>query len=214
MNNTLPKIQNIQRELTELSTKKNFEQAKRVILSVVKLLDDSISEDDLGLFQLFTDSDGKIRANASWFYEDDVIADRKATYKVHSENKLNLDFKVYGVNKASKRIISWTTAVTPNFEDEDEKISGRFNVGIDFIVPKSKDRIIIVLTNNYVIRTLELRGELTATYQEILSKWYDLKDFSNKKAIHTALWESFDLQPLNKKFYLGISERFILLRQH
>jgi hypothetical protein len=93
MNNTLPKIQNIQRELTELSTKKNFEQAKRVILSVVKLLDDSISEDDLGLFQLFTDSDGKIRANASWFYEDDVIADRKATYKVHSENKLNLDFK-------------------------------------------------------------------------------------------------------------------------
>jgi hypothetical protein len=81
-------------------------------------------------------------------------------------------------------------------------------------VPKSKDRIIIVLTNNYVIRTLELRGELTATYQEILSKWYDLKDFSNKKAIHTALWESFDLQPLNKKFYLGISERFILLRQH
>ena len=55
MNNTLPKIQNIQKELIELSTKRNFEQVKRVILSVVKLLDEGISENDLNLFQLFTD---------------------------------------------------------------------------------------------------------------------------------------------------------------
>lgn len=211
--NRLPsKIQNIQKELNELSVKKNFEQTQRVILSVIRLLDEMISESDNNLFQLFTDSDGKIRANATWFFEDQVIADRKATYKICGNNNLNIDFKVYGVNKSSKRVISWAAALTPNFEDE--QFNSRFNIGIDFIVPKSTDRVIVVLSNNYAIRTLELRGELTATYQEILSKWSDIKDFSNKRAVHTALWESFDLQPLNKKFYAGISERFIALRQY
>jgi len=212
MNNIAPKIQDVQKELDVLSAKKSFAQSQRVILSVIKLLDGSISENNLDLFQLFTDSDGKIRANASWFFEDQVIADRKATYKVHSENTLNIDFKVYGVNKPSKRVISWATALTPNFEDE--PFNSKFNLGIDFIIPKSTDRVIIVLTNNYIIRTLELKGVLTATFQEILSKWTEIKDFSNKGAVQTALWESFDLQPLNKKFYAGISERFILLRQH
>lgn len=119
---------------------------------------------------------------------------------------------MYGVNKAKKQIISWTTALTPNFEDE--PFNSKFNIGIDFIVPKSADRIIIVLTSNYVIRTLELKGDLTATFQEIFGKWLAIKDFANKTGVHTALWESFDLQPLNKKFYAGISERFITLRQH
>ncbi len=206
------KIQSVQNELTKLSELKNFEQTQRVILSVVKLLDDTISEDDLNLFQLFNDSDGKIRANATWFYEDQVIADRKATYKVHADNELNIDFKVYGVNKAKKQVISWATALTPNFEDE--PFNSKFNIGIDFIVPRATDRVIIVLTNNYVIRTLELKEDITATYQEILAKWTEIKDFTNKSAVHNALWESFDLQPLNKKFYAGISERFITLRQH
>jgi adenine-specific DNA-methyltransferase len=206
------KIQSIQNELNKLSELKNFEQTQRVILSVVKLLDDTISEDDLNLFQLFNDSDGKIRANSTWFYEDQVIADRKATYKVHADNQLNIDFKVYGVNKAKKQVISWATALTPNFEDE--PFNSKFNIGIDFIIPRATDRVIIVLTNNYVIRTLELKEDITATYQEILAKWTEIKDFSNKSAVHNALWESFDLQPLNKKFYTGISERFITLRQH
>lgn len=206
------KIQIVQDELNKLSALKNFEQTQRVVLSVIKLLDDSISENDLNLFQLFNDSDGKIRANATWFFEDQVMADRKATYKVHSENKLNIDFKVYGVNKASKRVVAWATALTPNFEDE--PFNSKFSVGIDFIIPKSTDRVIIVLTNNYVIRTLELKGNLTVTFQEILSKWSEIKEYSNKTAVHNVLWESFDLQPLNKKFYAGISERFITLRQH
>ncbi|MBP6868730.1 MAG: Eco57I restriction-modification methylase domain-containing protein [Candidatus Pacebacteria bacterium] len=206
------KIQGIQDELSKLSEHKTFEQTQRVILSVIRLVDDTVSVDDLDLFQLFNDSDGKIRANASWFYEDQVIADRKATYKVHADNKINLDFKVYGVNRAKKQVISWATALTPNFEDE--PFNTKFNIGIDFVVPKSTDRVIIVLTNNYVIRTLELKDDITATYQEILAKWAEIKDFSKKPAVHTALWESFDLQPLNKKFYAGISELFIILRQY
>ena len=213
MNSPIPSIQKVQEELEKLSLEKSFSQAQRVMFSVIALLDPTVADKDPeSVFQLFTDSDGKIRANAGWFFEDKMIADRKAVYKIHGENALGIDFKAYGVSKASKRIVSWATGVTPNFEDE--AFNGKFNVGIDFVVPKSCDRVIVVLTNNYVVRTLELKGKLTATYQEILAKWAVIKDFSNKKAFHSILWESFDLQPLNKKFYAGISERFILLRQH
>lgn len=213
MNSPIPSIQKVQEELEKLSLEKSFSQAQRVMFSVIALLDPTVADKDPeSVFQLFTDSDGKIRANAGWFFEDKMIADRKAVYKIHGENALGIDFKAYGVSKASKRIVSWATGVTPNFEDE--AFNGKFNVGIDFVVPKSCDRVIVVLTNNYVVRTLELKGKLTATYQEILAKWASINDFSNKKAFHSILWESFDLQPLNKKFYAGISERFILLRQH
>ncbi len=212
MSNTLSKIKDIQSELSELEVRKDLAQAQKVILSVVRLLDDSISVNDSNLYQLFTDSDGKIRANHSWFYEDQTMTDRKATYKIYPENSLNIDFKLFGLTKPIKRTISWVQALTTNFEDESFNL--KFNIGIDFVVPKSADKVIIILSNNWVIRTLELKGDLTATYQEILSKWADIKDFDNKKELHNILWESFDLQPLNKTFYVGISERFIELRQH
>jgi len=206
------KIKEIQRELIVLNEKKDFFQAQKVILSIIRLLDDSISIDDKDIFQLFTDSDGKIRANGSWFYEDPIIIDRKATYKVYSNNNLNIDFKLYGVKKPVKRIISWVQALTPNFEDE--PYNKNYNIGIDFVIPKSFDRVIIILSNNWIIRTLELKGELTATYQEIFAKWAEIKHFDNKQELHKILWDSFDIHPLNKKFYAGISERFNILRQY
>ncbi|MCX6788935.1 MAG: N-6 DNA methylase [Candidatus Jorgensenbacteria bacterium] len=212
MNKVLPTIQEIQKELNTLAETKSLAQAQRVILSVVRLLDDSVSLDDQKSFQLFNVDNQKISANAQWFFEDNVVVDRRAIYKIHSENNLNIDFKLYGITKPSKRTISWIQALTPNFEDE--PFNSKFNIGIDFVVPKSVDRVIIVLSNNYVVRTLELKGTLTATFQEILAKWASISDFSNKKEVHSILWESFDLQPLNKKFYAGISERFITLRQY
>lgn len=213
MNETLTSIRRIQDELAKLSVEPSFSQAQRVILSVIRLLDSAVDLDRAeDSFQLFNDGDGKIRANGGWFFEDELIVDRRATYKVHPKNALNIDFKAYGLRKTGKRFVSWITGVTPNFEDE--PYNGGMNVGIDFVVPESHDRVIVVLTNNYVIRTLELKGNLTATYQEIFAKWAALRDFSNKREFHAILWESFDLQPLNKKFYAGISERFIALRQH
>lgn len=212
MNKVLPTIQEIQKELNTLAGTKTLAQAQRVILSVVRLLDDSVSLDDSKQFQLFNVDNQKISANAQWFFEDNVVVDRRAIYKIHSENSLNIDFKLYGITKPSKRTISWIQALTPNFEDE--PFNSKFNIGIDFVVPKSADKVIVVLSNNYVIRTLELKGILTATFQEILAKWASVSDFSNKKEVHSILWESFDLQPLNKKFYAGISERFVTLRQH
>jgi hypothetical protein len=110
------------------------------------------------------------------------------------------------------KTISWSVGLTENFEDE--PFNGRYNVGIDFVIPKSNDRVIVALSKNYLVRTVELKGPLTATFQHILESWTQIKDLSRKSELHNLLWASFDLHPVNKRFYEGISQRFISLRQH
>ncbi len=196
----------------EIEVNPSLDGCKRLILSVIKLLDSSIDSENLELFELFTDDGRKLAANASWFISDTKVKDRKATYQIFQDNKLNIDFKLFGVQNTSKRVISWSQALTPNFEDE--PFYEDLRIGIDFIVPSSFDRVLVALSSNYVVRILELHGELTATFEEIFAKWESIDDFSNKRYTHTLLWESFDLHPINKKFYEGIAERFVALRQH
>jgi type I restriction-modification system DNA methylase subunit len=196
----------------EIEVNPSLEGCKKLILSVIKLLDSSINSDELNLFELFTDDGRKLAANASWFLSDPKVKDHKATYLINEKNNLNIDFKLFGVQKLSKRIISWSQALTPNFEDE--PFYPDLRIGIDFLVPKTFDRVLVVLSNNYVVRILELHGPLTATYEEIFAKWESIEDYSNKRYVHTILWESFDLHPINKRFYEGIQQRFTWLKTH
>lgn len=200
----------IQSRLEILEKSKTLGAAKDAAASVISLLVPGV---DANAFRLFQDSDGKLVANSGWFQNDDEIIDRRATYTLDLPSGSNLDVKVFGVNgKSTMRIVAWAVGLTPNFEDE--PFNGKFNVGIDFIIPESRDRLIVALSKNYVIRTLELHGTLTATYQEILNTWATIIATSNKAEFHQILWNSVDLHPINKKFYQGISERFSLLRQH
>jgi hypothetical protein len=205
-------FEEVRTRTAEIETNPSLDGCKKLVLSIIKLLDSSINSDDLNLFELFTDDSRKLAANASWFLSDSKVKDHKATYRINETNDLNIDFKLFGVQNSNKRIISWSQALTPNFEDE--PFYPDLRIGIDFIVPKTFDRVFVALSNNYVVRILELHGKLTATFAEIFSKWQSISDFSNKRLLHTILWESFDLQPINRKFYEGISERFISLRQH
>ena len=201
----------VRRRTKEIETAPSLDGCKKLILSIIGLLDSKINTEDLNLFELFTDDGRKLAANASWFISDSKVKDHKATYQVHERNELNIDFKLFGVQNTSKRVISWSQALTPNFEDE--PFYPDLRIGVDFIVPKTFDRVLVALSSNYVVRILELRGDLTATYEEIFAKWDSIEDFSNKKYVHSLLWESFDLHPINKKFYEGIAERFVSLRQ-
>ena len=205
-------IDELQAELLKLRSEKTLAQAKRTVLGVVRLLDDSVSIDTSALIQPLDVERNKIRANAGWFVSDDVLTDRRAAYKVHENNDLNIDFKLFGLHKARKSFVSWAVSLTPNFEDE--PFNTKWNVGIDFVVPAALDRIFVVLSNNYIVRTLELQGELTVTYKEILNKWLEINVFSNKKELHARLWESFDLEPINKKFYAKVSGFFALIKEH
>lgn len=204
-----PKIQNLQDLLLKLEKQPGLELGQEVVKALVGLL---VPGSDELKFRQFTDQGGKLTSNASWFQNDAVITDRLATYILDVPPESNLDIKLYAVKDASMRTISWSVGLTENFEDE--PFNGRFNVGIDFIIPKTLDRVIVALSKNYIVRTIELRGHLTATFQEILDSWVHITDLSKKAEFHSILWNSFDLHPINKRFYEGISQRFIHLRQH
>lgn len=204
-----PKIQNLQDLLVNLEKNPGLELGQDVVKAVLGFL---VPGSEHLNFRQFTDQGGKLTANASWFQNDSVITDRLATYILDVPPESNLDIKLYAVKDASMRTIAWSVGLTENFEDE--PFNGRFNVGIDFVIPKTLDRVIVALSKNYIVRTIELKGNLTATFQEILNSWLQISDLSRKAEFHTILWNSFDLHPINKRFYEGISQRFIHLRQH
>ncbi len=207
--NKIPaKLDSLNSKLEALKEQQTFVNAQAVIDEIVALF----SVNSVGSWSLINDSRGKIKANASWFELAEGFADRRAAYKLAENNDKNIDFKTFWVQKPSKSIVSWIVALTPNFEDEPYNVNK--NVGIDFIIPKKSDRVIIALSNNYIIRTLELDGSLTPTQQNILIKWTQPFDFANKSQLHQILWDSFDLEPVNKEFYKEISSYFVELKQH
>lgn len=207
--NKIPaKLDSLNSKIEALKEQQSFTHAQAVIDEIVALF----GVNSAGSWSLINDSRGKIKANASWFELAEGFADRRAAYKLAENNDKNIDFKTFWVQKPSKSIVSWIVALTPNFEDEPYNVNK--NVGIDFIIPKKSDRVIIALSNNYIIRTLELDGGLTPTQQNILIKWTQSFDFANKSQLHQILWDSFDLEPVNKEFYKEISSYFVELKQH
>jgi len=208
MNKLPAKIQVLSQKAKLLKEKPSFTQARSVINAVINLLD--IPAEDS--WKLFNDTGGKIRSNAGWFCESEERGDMRGAYTIAKENKKNIDLKAYWMQKNTKAIISWLVALTPNFEDE--PFYGKLNIGIDFVIPEKADKVIVVLSNNYVLRTLELSGELSTTYQDIFAKWLVGFDFTNKAQVHEILWQSFDIEPLNKIFYKSISSFFLELKLH
>lgn len=202
----------LQESLEVLDAEHTLKNAKSVIRNVIALLVPDWDAASDSAFKFFSDSDGKLKANSSWFFSDPVVTDRLATYKLELPADSQLDAKVYGLRKLSKSTVSWVVGLTPNFEDE--PFNSKFNVGIDFVVPESLDRVVVAISKNYVVRTLELRGVLTPTFLEIINSWSAITDLSRKEEFHNVLWNSLDLQPINKRFYEGISHRFSTLRQH
>ncbi|MCK5581548.1 MAG: Eco57I restriction-modification methylase domain-containing protein [Candidatus Omnitrophica bacterium] len=193
--------------LQALRKKPSYEQVQIVINNVTALL--NINKSDA--WKPFNDSQGKIRSNASWFMVAKGFADKRAAYKIAENNSQNIDLKCFWMKKLNKSVISWLVALTPNFEDE--PFYGNLNVGIDFVIPEEADKVLVVLSKNYVIRTVELQDALSVTQQDIFSAWLTDFDYSNKAQVHEILWKSFDLEPVNKSFYKGISSFFVELKQ-
>lgn len=201
-----PEFQSLNDSLVQLEREPSFALALKTISTITGFL----GIPTLGTERLYNVD--KIKQNPGWFVSADGFADRRACYKLAEDNTQNLDIKVYWIQKTSKRIISSAVMFTPNFEDEPFNVD--LKVGIDFFIPPSADRIIIALSNRYLIRTLELSGSLSLTQQEIFTKWIQKFDFSNKAQAHQVLWESLDLQPLNKQFYKEVTRFFTELIQH
>jgi len=203
--NTINLLNKIDQALEAADKKMTFENGLSIAKEVIALLGIGTVQADLKSFP-------RLKANPSWTKNAPDYEDRKASFALAENNDRNIDFKLYWVTKPAKRIISNLAALTPNFEDE--PFYSNKSVGIDFILPDKPDRLIVVLSNSYKIRVLEIHRHLSNTQKKIFEKWAQEFDFSNKAQVHKILWDSFDIQPLNKEFYLEISSFFNELVQH
>ena len=203
--NVLDLLSKVDHALEVADKKHTFESGLSIAKEIMALLSIDDVQTDLKSFP-------RLKANPSWTKNAPDYEDRKASFALAENNDHNIDFKLYWVTKPAKRIISNLVALTPNFEDE--VFYSNKNVGIDFVLPDKPDRLIVVLSNNYKIRILEIHRHLSNTQKKIFEKWAQELDFSNKAQIHKVLWDSFDIQPLNKEFYLEISSFFNELVQH
>lgn len=197
--------------LKKLAQEKSLDVAEEVVGSVLELL--NLKSESRYLLNI-----PRIDAELSRFELAPNFARQAAAFEIPVNQKEIFDPKLFWIKKTTKTNLSWVIGVDPNYEDSEA--NDYKSIGIDFVVPTACDSVIILLSNKYKIRSLELRGHLTHTQFEILSNWKAIKievseDLAQlKKEIHSKLWESFNFEPINRKFYLELVEHFSLLVHH
>lgn len=197
--------------LKRLSHEKSFDVAEEVVIELLSLLE--IKSESRFLLNI-----PRIDAELSRFEIAPNFARQAAAFEIPIDKNDLFDPKLFWVKKTTKTNLSWLVGVTPNFEDSEA--NDYKNIGIDFVVPSSCDSVIVLLSHRYKIRSLELKTHLTHTQLEIFSEWKqieteDIEDLvSSKKEIHSKLWESFNFEPINRKFYLELVQHFRLLVVH
>jgi len=197
--------------LRQLSTERSFGVAEKIAAEIVGLLYIKTSE-------RFLANISRIDAEFTRFQLAPGFARQAAAYELpHDDGKL-FDLKLFWVKKTNKTNLSWIVGLTPNFEDA--QANDYKNIGIDFVVPETCESIIILLSNKFKVRALELKDHITPTQLEIFSLWQKIGEteitdkIELKKTIHSKLWESFNFEPINRKFYLELVEHFSILVHH
>jgi len=197
--------------LKQLSDEKSFDVAEKVASTVLELLNLQPERRYLVNFP-------RVDAELSRFELAPNFDRQAAAFDIPVDKNDIFDPKLFWIKKTSKTNLSWLIGLAPNFEDSEA--NDYKSIGIDFVIPSSCDSVIILLSNKYKVRSLELKGHLTHTQYEIFTEWTSIdtegiEDTGEiKRVIHSKLWESFDFEPINRKFYLELVEHFSLLVLH
>jgi adenine-specific DNA-methyltransferase len=197
--------------LKRLVEERNLDTAESVVSAVLGLL-------NIKPEKRFLSNIPRIDAELSRFEIAPDFARQAAAFRIPNDKSEIIDPQLFWVKKTTKTNLSWLIGVTPNFEDTEA--NDYKAIGIDFVVPSSCDSVIVLLSNRYKIRSLELKGHLTHTQFEIFTEWKKINTevvedlVELKKEIHSRLWESFNFEPTNRKFYLELVEHFSLLVHH
>ena len=200
-----PIISSISIKLKEIEKNPDFEWALNIAKDIAYLLQWS-NEGDFKILNVTRHWD-----KVSWWFNMVPWVDIPASY--HFQMTLPVDFKVYWLQKSWKQRIAWCVNFTENYEDDPSLFFDK-NIWVDIIIPNIPNKIQIVLSSWYKLRTLELQWDLSVTQIEILQKWVQNFSWLNQKTIHEILWESFNLKSLNQKFYQWIAKRFTEIVQH
>lgn len=163
----------------------------------------------------------------TWF-EKHPFFDTARIALYHYKGSLPVESNFYQLNEAAtKAKISAITQLTPNWEDSKLTMHPNYSVGIDFFLNYEGNSLKIVITNQGNLRVLEISEHLSNTQIEILENikgcflfnGIDVETgvrvpFEPQRTIHRTLWNAFELQQVNKKFYDGVADHFSELYQH
>jgi len=197
--------------LKKLASKKSLDVAEEIISVILNLIEIKCEKRQLLNIP-------RIDAELPRFELAPGFARQAAAFKIPIDKSNIFDINFFWIKKISQSNLSWLVGITPNFEDSDA--NNYKNIGIDFVIPSECDRIIILLSNRYKVRSLELKDKIYPTQNEIFLSWKNTK--INEKEdiqkirhfIHSQLWDSFNFEPINNKFYLELVEHFSILVNH
>ncbi len=197
--------------LKQLEEERSIDIAEKIISELVGLMGIKVSD-------RFLLNVPRIDAELSRFMLAPGFGRQAAAYDIPNDHADLIDLKLFWIKKTTKTNLSWLIGITPNFEDSEA--NDYKNISIDFIFPESADRLIVLISDKFKIRSLELKDHITHTQFEIFSNWGNINVALNqdvkesKKIIHSQLWESFNFEPINRAFYLDLVESFSLLVHH
>ncbi len=206
-------IEQIDSKLKELSTTCSVDQAKALVDALVTLL--GINETKKK--ELLTHR--SIDREVTRFVSAPMLRNQAAAYNIPHESDEPIDLKLFWVKNTTKANLSWLVALTPNYED-DPVNNENANLGIDFVLSESCDRLYIILSYKLKLRVLELHETLSHTQKEILENWIKIRreldptSGTYKEQLRAHLWKSFDFEPVNKLFYNKLIEQFDHLVAH
>lgn len=150
----------------------------------------------------------------AWFQPHPFFEGTRAVFELFEGATPGIQAKLYWLKKRSNALMAGAVHFTPNWEDAEWSRNENYKIGIDFFLSPDGSSVHVVLSNLGKLRVLELRDRLTNTDVEVLEKWFLTSESAPKENLHGAIWESFKLQTVNAKFYLGIAEAFTELHEH
>ncbi|NMA30859.1 MAG: class I SAM-dependent DNA methyltransferase [Candidatus Methanofastidiosa archaeon] len=230
-------MQNMNLNLIESLIKKLWkEKSERESLNIaIELANEvmfylGINRNELGnpemiLENAFPSSQYKSIKNEPWYKQHPFLGGARVALYHYNKQKVPVESNFFFLNDSNaKSRIAVSTQLTTNFEDGVLTRLSKYKVGIDFILNSEANGLFIVLSERANIRVLELSERLTHNQREIFELLYNCFNksitISNEtkqlpqEIIHKSLWDAFEVQELNKQFYSGVADHFVVLVSH
>lgn len=149
-----------------------------------------------------------------WFCNHPWMESALAAFDLFDGDTTKIQAKFYWLRKKSSAVVAGSVHFTRNWEDFEYTRNDDHKVGIDFFLDPPASTLSVVLSDRGKLRVLDLSGRLTNTHLEVFKAWTKVKAVADQKFIHDIIWQSFKLQSINSKFYLGVADAFTELVSH
>lgn len=148
----------------------------------------------------------------SWFMAHPWMDGAKSAFEIFDGLTIPIQAKFFWLKKKTTAHMAGSVHFTANWEDfEYTRQSSDYKVGIDFFLSPDAKSFYIVLSSSGKLRVMELSESLNRTQAETLERWRGLVSSNSQSELHSALWDSFQLQSVNSLFYSGVSDAFLEL---